>query len=65
MLVNSLSLQLSDMPQSFKVFPYPLSCYSLEMTFKVFPKFLLQALSDIALFSKDKFHYDITVPIAV
>ena len=53
------------MPQSFKVFPYPLSCYSLEMTFKVFPKFLLQALSDIALFSKDKFHYDITVPIAV
>ena len=53
-LVNSLSLQLSDLQQSFKFFPNPLSWCSLQMTFKVFPQFLQQPLSDNALFSKDK-----------
>ena len=53
-LVNSLSLQLSDVQQSFKFFPNPLSWCSLQMTLKVFPQFLQQALSDNVLFSKDK-----------
>ena len=53
-LVNSLSLQLPDMQQSFKFFPNPLSWCSLQMTFKVFTQFLQPALSDNVLFSKDK-----------